>query len=219
MFELGVAYARKKAILAILGPSLAPPFDIASLTYVRSDPSDQEKLRSALKTFLSHAYKATRVTRAAASRPHRADLDAQLGDANQSGGEYEARTARLFENAGFLVYRSRLPDVHGADFAVWIDDLPQHLGNPLLVEVEAGQLNAASLNAAAAKLREQVARTRGMCGLLVYWDRESREFPSLSKEWPLVLQLSGPRLNALIKGGGLTAELARLRNIAAHGEA
>jgi hypothetical protein len=217
LFELGLAYARQKPILAFLGPSSSPPVDVLSLTYFRSDPKDENTVRSALATFLEHAGKRplakARTPRAKGRPPSKRPIEAFLSQ----GEEYEARTAQLFQNAGFLVSHSHLPGAERPDFAVWIDDLPEPLGNPLLVEVKAGRLSGLSIDEAALQLREYVEKTHGRGGLLVYWDQENREYPLISSHQPLIFQVSGPTLTRLLEQGRLRQELVRFRNVAAHG--
>src|SRR6202011_4537570 len=100
--------------------------------------------------------------------------------------EFEQRTAALLQSAGFIVSQPSLRREQGADFAVWIDDIDEALGNPLLVEVKAGDISLRRLHDAAANLRRYVAKTHGRCALLVYWDEANRKYPEVSLEWPLI---------------------------------
>jgi hypothetical protein len=217
MFEIGIAYAKRKPILAFVGSPLQLPIDILSLTYVRSDPTDPTAVHRALNTFLEHAKPTTSPRRRARSIKPKREGTPLRGVPPASGFELERRTADLLQQAGFIV--SGLSDhrTRGADFAVWIDELDQSLGNPLLVEVKAGDLSTGRLRDAASQLRHHVAKTHGRCALLVYWDRSNREFTSVSTEWPLILQLSGGTLTRLVSQGRLVQELVRLRNAAVHG--
>jgi hypothetical protein len=214
LFELGIAYARRKPILAFLGASQSLPSDILGLTYFRVDSANREAVRSALDAFLAHATPTNPVTmrskRRAKPKPY------SLPSASATGFELEQRTAELLREAGFIVSDPSASRDQGADFAVWIDEVQYSLGNPLLVEVKAGDLSNTSLEEAASQLRTYVAKTHGRCGLLVYWDRQSREFPDVSVDWPLVLRLSGQRLAHLASQGLLAQELVRLRNDAVH---
>ena len=129
----------------------------------------------------------------------------------------ENKTAELLQEAGFIVTGPEERKDKGADFAVWMDELEDALGTPILVEVKAGNLTDKKIEDAATQLRKHVANTHGRCALLIYWDQANREFPSLSAEWPLVLQLSGSSLIQLVTEGRLAQELVRLRNMAVHG--
>jgi hypothetical protein len=107
----------------------------------------------------------------------------------------------------------------GADLAVWIEELENYaLGNPLLVEIKAGNLTQESIHSAEIRLRSYVEKTHGRSGLLIYWDRQNREFPPVGKGWPLIFRLSGEKLTRLIRERRLPEELIRLRNAAVHGE-
>jgi hypothetical protein len=219
LFELGIAYARRKPILAFVGSSSALPSDMLSLTYVCADPKNAATVQSTLATFLEHASDKPlgRTVRAPAkmgmkSKPSPPPPPSSIGQ------EFERRTAALLQEAGFIVSWPTERRDQGADLAVWIDELQHVLGNPLLVEVKAGDMSTARLSEAASRLREYVARTQGRCALLVYWDRRNREFPSVFSGWPLVFQLSGSALTRLVRRRRLPAELLRLRNAAVHSE-
>jgi hypothetical protein len=216
-FELGMAYAKRKPILAFIGSPLQLPSDILTLTYFRADPTNQEAVRLALGTFLEHAT----LTAVGRTRKPSAKIglpkEGATGVVPVSAAEFEQQTATLLQKAGFIVSGPTELRDQGADFAVWIDELEHSLGNPLLVEVKAGDLSAGRLRDAASRLRQYVAKTHGRCALLIYWDMHNREFPLVSAEWPLILQLSGTALTRLVSEGQLVQELIRLRNAAVHG--
>jgi len=215
LFELGIAYAKRKPILVFIDSLLQLPSDIPSVTYVRSTPTNPETVRSVLRTFLEHAPVAP--PRKAWKPPRKPKLWKERSPSTLRGTQFEQRTADLLQRAGFIVSGSAEPRGRGVDLAVWIDQLEHSLGNPLLVEVKAGDLSAKRLDEAAFQLRQYVAKTHGRCALLVYWDHSNREFPLASAGWPLVLQLSGAALSKLVAQGRLVQELVRLRNAAAHG--
>jgi len=114
-----------------------------------------------------------------------------LPPASATAREFEQRTADFLREAAFILSEPSESRDQGADFAVWIDEVQHSLGNPLLVEVKAGDLSGPRLEEATSQLRHYVAKTHGRCGLVVYWDRQSRDFPAvrrlapcLSPEWP-----------------------------------
>ena len=142
-----------------------------------------------------------------------------LPPASATAREFEQRTADFLREAAFILSEPSESRDQGADFAVWIDEVQHSLGNPLLVEVKAGDLSGPRLEEATSQLRHYVAKTHGRCGLVVYWDRQSRDFPAVSVGWPLVFRLSGRTLARLASQGLLAQELVRLRNDAVHGKA
>lgn len=219
LFELGVAYAKHKPILALLASSARLPTDIISLTYVRADPKDAATVRAALGAFLDHARgEPFRSTSRRRTKRRSIAKESTALPPSASAHEFELKTVSLLEKAGVIVSWPTQRSEQGADLAVWIDDLPQSLGNPLLVEIKAGNLSKARITQAASQLRQYVVMTHGSCGLLVYWDRQNRQFPSVSTEWPLIFRLSGETLERLAHRGQLSRELVRLRNAAVHGE-
>lgn len=217
LFEAGIAYARRKPILAFVGSSANLPSDILSLIYVKTDTKDPDTVRSVLRMFLRHADDKRPRRSQKTPSSHTPKVSATSALPPGPGHEFERKTAELLEGAGFIVSGPAERRDQGADLAVWIDDL-ESMGNPLLVEVKAGDLSAQRLRDAAWQLREHVTKTHGRCGLLIYWDRQDREFPRVSKEWPLIFQLSGQTLTRLVHEKRLSQELLRLRNAAAHGE-
>jgi hypothetical protein len=216
LFELGMAYAKRKPVLAFLGLNAGLPVDIVSLTYVRVDLSNRDAVKSALSMFLEHATPKPRGrTGKAVARP-KPKLTLPSAGSTAIGYECEQRTAQILEEAGFILSWSPESHDRGADFAIWIDDLQHSLGNPLLVEVKAGNLTLRRINEAASQLRAHVSRVHGGGALLVYWDQSNREYPFISAEWPLIFQLSGPTLTRLVHEGRLIDELLRLRNDVVH---
>jgi len=216
LFELGMAYAKRKPVLAFIGPRVELPVDIMSLTYVRADPSNRAAVESALSMFLEHAIpKPSGRTGKAEARP-KPKLTPPSARSTAIAYECEQRTAQILEEAGFILSWASEPHDRGADFAIWVDELQHSLGNPLLVEVKAGNLTLKRINEAASQLRAHVSKTHGRCGLLVYWDQSNREYPFISAEWPLIFQLSGPTLTRLVHEDRLIDELLRLRNDVVH---
>jgi hypothetical protein len=219
LFELGIAWARRKPVLAFLGPSLSLPPDIVSLTYFRLESTDREAVRSALEAFLAHAGPIPSMKPVVIPPKRRAKPKPYtLPPASATALELEQRTIELLREAGFILSEPSESRDQGADFAVWIDEVQHSLGNPLLVQVKAGDLSRAGLEQAASQLRSYVAKTHGRCGLLVYWDRQGREYPPSSVDWPLIFSLSGGTLARLASQGILAQELIRLRNNVVHGK-
>ena len=215
LFEMGVAYAKGKPILAFVPSSIRLPAAIASMAYIRSDATDTVSLRMGLNAFLEHA--SATPLRPIRVSGRRGNVNAPNISDSLAPADLERRTVELFEQAGFIVSAPKSQGDQGVDFAIWVDDLEHSLGNPILVQVKAGKLSQASLDPAAARLRQYVAKTHGRCALLIYWDHANREFSISSIKWPLVLQLSGRALYRFISDGTLSQELVRQRNLAVHG--
>jgi hypothetical protein len=223
-FELGIAYAKRKPILAFIGKSAILPTDVRSLTYFRVELRDVEAVGYALETFLTHARDehASEISMPRSRRESKHSVDAFISvPETVQGLQFEDRTAELLRDAGFIVSRRGMERAHdqGADLAVWIEELQNYaLGNPLLVEVKAGNLTQESIHRAELQLRSYVQKTHGRSGLLIYWDWQNREFPPVEKGWPVIFRLSGEALTRLVREQRLPDELIRLRNTVAHGE-
>src|SRR4029077_8293890 len=192
-FELGLAFARRKPILAFAGSSTLLPTEIVSLTYVRADIKNPAAVRSTLAAFLEHANdRPPRRPSKAPNAPVRSEApNKRHGSPSQqmssmTGYGLEIKAAALLQEAGFIVSSPTERRDQGADLAVWIDELQQSLGNPLLVEVKGGKLSSARLRESAEQLRGYAAKTHARSALLVYWDSEQREYPTMVTGWPLV---------------------------------
>jgi len=215
LFELGIAFGKGKPILVFVGPSARVPTDLTALTYIRANPTDSDVINASLVTFLKHAKRSRRSQiqpRKTSAKP----LDHWAP--SHFGYELEQRTASLLQEAGFIVSSPTVAQNKGADFAVWADELQSTLGNPLLVEVKGGSLTAKRIEEAAAQLQRYTESVQGRCALLIYWDEHQREFPIVSKGWPLIIQISGSELTRLVRENQLSGELLRRRNAAVHGE-
>ena len=220
LFELGIAYARRKPVLAFLGSSLSLPSDIGGLTYLRVNSANREAVRSALDAFLTHANPTPSTKPVVTPSKRRGKSEPYtLPPASATAQEFERRTAELLRHAGFILSEPSESRDQGADFAVWIDEVQNSLGNPVLVQVKVGDLSSLRLEQAASQLRHYVTKTHGRCGLVVYWDRQNREFPAVSTDWPLIFRLSGQTLARLASQRLLAQELVRLRNEAVHSKA
>lgn len=220
LFELGVAFASGKPILAFVKAPQTLPSEIRSLTYFLSDPTDPTAVGAALDTFLAHAQPATRqrgsiISSTRKTRPKKIEKS----PARLLGESAEKQTADLLRQAGFIISEQPMGGGRGADLAVWADELESFVGGPLLVEIKSGELSERRLQDAAEQLRHHVSSTHGRFGLLIYWDQNGREFPQTSAKWPFIFQLSGRALTTLIEQERLGKELVRLRNAAVHGVA
>jgi hypothetical protein len=217
-FELGIAYARRKPVLAFLGSGVELPSDISNLTYIRSEATNLQAVRQLVSTFLEHA-KPSENPRSFTKPATKIAINKFHVPATEMIGaeEYERRTAKIFEEAGFIVSAPAERRDQGADLAIWVDELQNTLGSPLLVEIKAGGFSYGRIREAASQLRSHVSKTHGRCGLIVYWDSQGKSIAEALPHWPLIIVLSGTTLTRLVAKGKLINELLRLRNAAVHG--
>lgn len=216
MFELGIAYARHKPILAFTKKYSDFLSDIHSLTCIHSDSSNVEVVSAALDTFLRYAKKApprrNKIYSAKIST-----ISNIIPTATNVGQQMEKKTAALFHNANIIYSEQRETPSSGADFAIWVDELVSSLGNPILVEVKSGRITQERLHSACEQLKKYLGRVNARYGIVVYWDEEGKEFPSTRSDTPFIFQISGNLLINLLSSGQFAQELLRLRNVTAHG--
>lgn len=102
------------------------------------------------------------------------------------------------------------------DLALWIDKLQDFLGNPILVEVKYGFLDARIIETAEEHLRHYVLGIQGQSGLLIYFDKSGKRFSPFSGRWPLIIRMSLRELMEALERGQLAQILASIRNRTVH---
>jgi hypothetical protein len=131
--------------------------------------------------------------------------------------QLEAALANVLRKAGASVVTSEEADDQGADLALWIEELQTTVGNPILLELKVGDLDAQRLASAENGLRSWLLQSRSFLGLLVYWDASGRRFSKTMGVFPLVHLMSADELLSSLRDGKLATELASVRNKAVHG--
>ena len=229
-FEVGFASALQKPVLLISEPGISLPFEMTQHRLVTAGIEDSEILKLTIRGFLkeleskrSHKRTRTRSELDPRQRDTAAVRDAlhTIQELRPQASEMELSrtTSELLRAAGVTALEEfgGTREV-GADFAVWSDALSTTFGNPILIELKAGDLDQARWNAA----HEHVARALGdsgaRLGLILYLDRRGRRFTE-DRHWvPLVLSFDLEDFAAALVDKPFADVLLEHRNKLVHGQ-
>jgi hypothetical protein len=194
LFELGCAMALRKPVLVLVVPGAKIPHFLQNITYLTTELLDTPVLRLGIKQFLdeaSHRPKGSRTFRISSTekRGNPSTLRALIGRVKHLRNEQSPIQAEAL--VGELLRLSLTSVVEeagssGVDFAVWDDSLTA-LGNPVLIEVKASNLNPEDFQEAYNKLATQVQRSDARAGLFLYLDLNNRRFTKPTAWAPNVL--------------------------------
>lgn len=228
VFELGLAVGAGKPTLVFMEPNTPFPLPLVALPYARATLNDTEALRFHLDAFLKNAGRTRRDPTPAEQAATNGPTDTAAFDearhqisqwktdgAAPSDRELAELLAKVFESSGAVASTARQSE-HGADLAVWIDDLEANVGNPVLVEVV---VNPSRLAVGQRHLRQIVTAGTGMLGIVVTWGEltENERFNQVS--FPLILTFSAEDILRAIFDGTFVAEVRHRRNQLVHGAA
>ncbi|MGC9298975.1 nucleoside 2-deoxyribosyltransferase [Bacillus cereus] len=103
-------------------------------------------------------------------------------DISSRGMLFEEIVADLFMdlNLGAIV-RNEIKEGKEIDFALWVDEVEEELGNPILVELKLGNLSRNILEKAEFQLRKHISSSNANTGLIIYLDNCSRKFEQNKK--------------------------------------
>lgn len=192
MYELGALDALKKPLIILSDGRHELPSILLRYLTVQADSLDSDAVAEALRSFVEQVSTAkvtgkTRQrtnpnspnkTKAGADRRSFDVTDLLSAEALAAAAPQDVeRTVRLlFKRAGGIVSAHELKGERSADFALWSHAPSDALPRPVLVEVKAGRLSPESLRDAEVRLEAAVRKSGASAGLLVYVDRDGREF-------------------------------------------
>ncbi len=221
-FEIGVATALRKPVLALLTPGVAVPSFVAPLTYLTSDLTDSEVLRLAVRRFLNEAKDRPskgRETRRKSppllsNRVRLRGLAKRLSRLRESGNavEFEQTVSELLRASRITAIKDKDATDRGVDFAVWSDSLRGSLGSPILIQLKAAKLNDLSFRVAYSNLAKQVQESGSAAGLLLYLDSTGRRFTKPATWIPSVLWFDAEDFAKELSKRSIGEVLAERRN-------
>jgi hypothetical protein len=225
-FELGLAAARKKPIFLLIEQSLQIPSDLLGFPYIRGAMENISDLSLQLDGVLAQLarpaprrVKSTRVvTSFDAAVAHRELQDLfQIRSPKDQAKGFERWVASAFLKAGVSAATASRPEDHEPDIAIWVEGIDRSIGNPILVEIKFGTLSQSRLETAAIQLSRHMQRGSAQFGMVIYCDRQNREFQSPFRQWPPIIALSARQLIALLANGTLAHSIIQHRNLLVHG--
>lgn len=227
-YEIGYASALRKPILILLRPGLTIPEFAAGARFVVADIMDSEVLGLGVKTFLRGLTKrgSSRNKPTASKANKKSDkvliqaLVHRVVEQRSSISPREAErlVADLLRAAAVTEIEEQTASRdHGVDFAVWSDALQSSLGNPILIEVKAGNLDHGRLQTAYERLVSQVLGSGARFGILLYLDHSGKRFKRPNKWIPSVLVLDVEDLANELLSKSFPNALMERRNRLVHG--
>jgi hypothetical protein len=226
-FEMGLAAGSGKPILILVEPGAKIPTFVPSSTYLTSDLTDSAVLRLGIKQFLAEFSRhplGSRQARETFSNEHAKEPEIREIINRLRQLRVARTTAEIESVAGELLRASRAGTVEqhqgadaGVDFAVWSDALASSLGNPILVEVKAAELNEMSFRVAYSRLVRQVQDSDARAGLFLYLDTKNRRLGRPATWVPYVLVFDLEDFATELLGNSFAKVLTEHRNKAVHG--
>lgn len=223
LFELGQAWAAGRQILLFATrPSVAVPPALQRFLVIRSKITNREAVGFALDQLI--AAPDSSVARRGPGTARRGGLgnkaDNFLVDARRTGSErdLERLVATAFRESGIeVVSENKNPD-YGADLAIWLDDLPPHMGNPVLVEIKTKLASQSEARSACTQLSKFTNSSVGSrIGLLLYGTSNLPESKLKSLAPPNILVASIDSFFWRLRNESLASVLQDLRNQQVHG--
>jgi hypothetical protein len=227
-FEIGYATALRKPMLLLLNPAASMPGFAYNMRHIVSDITDSEVLKIGIKRFLEEATKRSPSRRKdnqpkTTMNPNENTIRNLANRIAQDRATIDARTAEeivanlLRAAAVTLVEEQSGSRDRGVDFAVWSDALQTSLGNPILIEVKAGNLDHARLQNAYERLVSQVLGSEARFGVLLYLDHSGRRFKRPANWVPSVLALDVEDFAHELLSKSFANALMEKRNSLVHG--
>jgi hypothetical protein len=227
LFEMGLAMGLGKPVLLLLEPGTKVPSFVPPSTFLSSDLTDSVVLRLGIKQFLTDVSKRPARTRTEretssdrpAGEPAIRELIKTLKKfrAGRNPAEIESIAGALLQAANAGTVEHHRGSDPGVDFAVWSDALAPSLGNPILVQVKAAELDEMSFRVAYSRLVRQVQDSEARAGLFLYLDAKGRRFGRPTTWVPNVLSFDLEDLANELSHKSFAKVLTEHRNKAVHG--
>lgn len=207
-FDLGVAFALRKPLAAVVNPDWARlSSDLAGVQLIRARPGDREALDFLVRQLVEAASHLRKSRSPSGGAPAPSSARNAPFRANLSPRAAENELVDAFRRAGVVAVAE--PAVAGGrpDLALWIPEL-ESLGNPILLELKISP-SQESVRRSALQLANYLERSGTTLGLVVHSDgwQGPRGF-SIGSSRVLYLSI-GEILDAA--GSGTVAQLIRER--------
>jgi hypothetical protein len=185
-FEMGVAAALKKPTFVLLDPVATLPSFAQSQLYLRTSLRDTETLRASLSRFVrdlkvKRHHKSRKLKPSDHTKGRRA-ITSFLSHIVQWRGasspfEIERRVIEILKDTGVQVESKDSARDAGVDCVVWSERLQQTVGNPILIELKTGNVDAGRVAIAEKQLQRYLEAVGAQYGVLLYLDRAGKRFP------------------------------------------
>lgn len=226
LFELGVAEGLRKPTFILVDKDLKIPFFLDTKLYYQTNFKDLSLIKLALSNFvLDMAGKKKQQYR-------KADKDTLSVDETTST---LVRIKQLRENPNEMEIFSLIKDTfskidiqnvsinestkdQGADLVIRSKNLAPYFGNPIFVEIKAGNLNENKILQAQHKLLAYLQNTEAKGAIVIYLDKDNKRFDNTKSIYPSILLFDLEDFVNGIASEGFEKLLIEKRNKAAHGQ-
>ena len=228
LFELGLAVGLGKEVFLLVEDSDCIPSDLYGKLYIKINENLKENLLLPLRFLVDKKRKRTYVDYTKFYLKGLKDVDTSVSEnkylvkleeikQNGNGFQFEKLVADLFEEIkeqySTINFRSESKD-EGYDFAVWVDELDEHVINPIKFELKIGDISEAQLNSCVSQVVAKVKSQELV--LILYCNKNNVEIDYQSMFANIVVIEFETFLNHLCKYG-LARTIWYFRNLGAHG--
>lgn len=222
-FEIGLAKGLSKPIFLVADNNVDLPIYIKNSLYINASLKDYNLIKKSLVKWLDTIK---------VSQPKKKIIikDKQSIDINnfleiihrirKDGETYEVEKLikQIFETFQTQVVVNDFNADKGADYAIWINDLQNIIGNPLLlIEMKSGNLDQNIITNTKHQLAKYMQMAEAKVGLVLYLDREGKRFRTSSMINPIILTMDLEDFLIEVSNQSLSEFILRQRNHMAHG--
>lgn len=183
IYEIGLAHGMNKNVFVIIPDKSKPPSDITDTLYLRTDLRNTESIKFALDPFLK-SLDSKRKKRGKTNlsskllKIDRFEINDKLEKIRLHGNESQLLeiTHKVFNNLDAKVNAIYREYDIGADMSVWLDELENLFGNPILIELKMGHLSKQKLLHTVNQMEKYLERTNAKAGIILYLDKEGNRF-------------------------------------------
>jgi hypothetical protein len=182
-FELGIAHGKGKPLLIFAHEdSEVPNYILTNHLYYRysDSPNSLFSVKLAIKKLANNIVEGKRLQ---VKRTHKTDKKDQFLNKSYirkieelreigQGRELEYLVQQMFTSLGIEAILSNSKYDRGFDLALWIPEVEESMGNPILVELKMGRINRRRLNEAADQVLGYLEKTNSKTALIIYLNRE-----------------------------------------------
>ena len=225
IYEMGVADGLGKPAFILVDRDERLPSFLLRRVHLKANFKETDVLRIALTRFIEDMHgrrlRPTRHQSTSFARPTKAPLDEKLTDLPQlrleGGRAVERFVFKLLKDIHLTAVENPYGDDRGADLAIWSKHLAASIGNPLIVEVKAGDLSWETIRRAEEQLLAHTMRSGARFGLLLYLDRQNQRFQDRPSSTPYVIRFDVEDLVRQLQVTPFEKLIAQARNRLVHG--
>lgn len=220
-FELGLAWAIGKRVLLIQGRELELPSSLSGFPIVKCKIEDSTQVSFFLDQFLNqqrapthHKFELSK-TKPLSKRAAQLISHLEALGPRASEQEFIKILGSVFHESGIRVMVESGPDERGYDLALWLDELENVVGNPILVNFKKRLTTAG-----ARELKHYFLYPNfsvGKAFLVIFLTGSEQQLARENSGAPLILFISAARLISELKSKSIAAFIRTERNKLAHG--